>query len=85
MIEVSDGIYWIKLPMYTDEAKEDHVNIYLIRGEKSYLLVDAGWNTDESLAILPSPMAKPAWVIPMVVPRKPQHRMASKDAQIIGM
>ena len=38
--------------MYMDEANEDHVNTYLIRGEEGYLLVDAGWNTDKSFATL---------------------------------
>ena len=57
MIEVDDGIYWLKLPMAMDEANEDHVNIYLIRGEKGNLLVDAGWNTDKSLSILREELA----------------------------
>jgi glyoxylase-like metal-dependent hydrolase (beta-lactamase superfamily II) len=52
MIELNDSILWIKLPMYTEEANEDHINTYLIRGEKGHLLVDSGWNTDESLSIL---------------------------------
>ena len=31
-----------------EESSLAHVNIYLIRGETGYLLVDSGWNTSES-------------------------------------
>ena len=34
------------------------VNVYVIRGNSGYLLVDAGWNTEESFAALKKGMAE---------------------------
>ena len=48
MTQVTDGIHWFKLPMSPEEPDRDHLNVYLIRGDKGYLLVDSGWNTDIS-------------------------------------
>ena len=48
MIEVYPGIYWIKNPIGLDGSSLSHVNTYLARGSDGYLLVDTGWNTEES-------------------------------------
>lgn len=57
MAEVIPGIYWIKSPI-APEAGPPHVNVYLIRGDKGYLLVDSGWNTDSSFATLHNSLVK---------------------------
>jgi glyoxylase-like metal-dependent hydrolase (beta-lactamase superfamily II) len=48
MTEVFPGIHWLKLPITLEQSDLTHVNVYLIKGSKGYLLVDSGWNTDES-------------------------------------
>jgi glyoxylase-like metal-dependent hydrolase (beta-lactamase superfamily II) len=48
MTEVYPGIQWLKQPITMENAGITHVNVYLIKGEQGYLLVDSGWNTDES-------------------------------------
>ena len=48
MTEVINGIYWIKNPIGLDGSSLTHVNSYLARGKDGYLLVDTGWNTEES-------------------------------------
>ena len=48
MTQITDGIHWFKLPMSPDEPDRGHINVYLIRGDNGYLLVDSGWNTDVS-------------------------------------
>jgi glyoxylase-like metal-dependent hydrolase (beta-lactamase superfamily II) len=52
MIEVTPGIYWLKLPITMENAGITDISVYLIKGSKSYLLVDSGWNTDESFNAL---------------------------------
>jgi glyoxylase-like metal-dependent hydrolase (beta-lactamase superfamily II) len=47
MIEVIPGIYQIQLPL--SGYPTDAVNIYLVQGKKSWLLIDAGFNTDAAL------------------------------------
>ncbi|MGD0779309.1 MAG: MBL fold metallo-hydrolase [Dehalococcoidales bacterium] len=48
MPEIYPGIHWLKLPITMEQSDLTHVNVYLIKGVKGYLLVDSGWNTDES-------------------------------------
>lgn len=48
MTEVYPGIQWIKLPITMEQSNLEYVNVYLVKGSKGYLLVDSGWNTDES-------------------------------------
>ena len=48
MTEVFPGIYWIKNPIGLNGSSLSHVNTYLVRGQDGYLLVDTGWNTEES-------------------------------------
>lgn len=90
MTEITDGIHWLKLPMFMDEANEDHINAYLIRGEKGYLLVDTGWNTEESMAALRELLAAkgltPADITQIVVTHiHPDHYgMAGRIKQLSG-
>jgi glyoxylase-like metal-dependent hydrolase (beta-lactamase superfamily II) len=58
MTEVIPGIHWIKSPLPLADSSLSHVNVYLIRGDKGYLLVDAGWNTDASFATLHNYLVK---------------------------
>jgi glyoxylase-like metal-dependent hydrolase (beta-lactamase superfamily II) len=46
--EVFPGIHWIKNPIGLDGSSLSHVNTYLVSGKDGYLLVDTGWNTEES-------------------------------------
>jgi glyoxylase-like metal-dependent hydrolase (beta-lactamase superfamily II) len=48
MSEIYPGIHWIKLPISMEQSDLEYVNVYLVKGSKGYLLVDSGWNTDES-------------------------------------
>jgi glyoxylase-like metal-dependent hydrolase (beta-lactamase superfamily II) len=57
-MEIIPGIHRIKLPMLLDDVSLDFVNVYLVRGDKGYLLVDAGWNTDNSFAALEAGLAE---------------------------
>jgi glyoxylase-like metal-dependent hydrolase (beta-lactamase superfamily II) len=52
MPEILPGIHWIKMPISLEESTLSHINVYLIAGDKGYLLVDSGWNTDKSFATL---------------------------------
>jgi glyoxylase-like metal-dependent hydrolase (beta-lactamase superfamily II) len=58
MSEIFPGIHWIKMPISLEESTLSHVNIYLIEGDKGYLLVDSGWNTDKSFATLHNYLVK---------------------------
>ena len=58
MTEVTPGIHWLKLPISLAEVTLTHVNAYLIQGDSGYLLVDAGWNTEESFDSLQKQMAE---------------------------
>jgi glyoxylase-like metal-dependent hydrolase (beta-lactamase superfamily II) len=57
MPEITPGIIWIKLPI-DDERGPTHINAYLVRGDKGYLLVDSGWNTDSSFATMHNTLVK---------------------------
>jgi glyoxylase-like metal-dependent hydrolase (beta-lactamase superfamily II) len=52
MTEITPGIHWIKLPIAMEDSTLEGINVYLIKGEQGYLLVDTGWNTDESFSTL---------------------------------
>jgi glyoxylase-like metal-dependent hydrolase (beta-lactamase superfamily II) len=59
MTEIIPGIYWFKLPMLVnDQSDLAYVNVYAVRGNQGYLLVDAGWNTGEAFAALEKGMAE---------------------------
>jgi len=57
MTEVTPGIYWIKLPIDA-VGGPTHVNVYLVRGDNGYLLVDTGWNTDSSFGTMHNSLLK---------------------------
>lgn len=50
MIEVVPGIYQLQLPLAGPSA--EHVNVYLVRGDRGCLLVDTGWDTKEAFDAL---------------------------------
>jgi glyoxylase-like metal-dependent hydrolase (beta-lactamase superfamily II) len=52
MPEIIPGIHWIKMPIPLEESTLKHINVYLIEGDKGWLLVDTGWNTDRSFSTL---------------------------------
>jgi glyoxylase-like metal-dependent hydrolase (beta-lactamase superfamily II) len=58
MKEIIPGIHWIKMPIPLGDTAPAHVNIYLVRGTEGYLLIDSGWNTDDSLATLNQSLAE---------------------------
>ena len=45
MKEIIPGIYQLQLPM--GDFPPGHVNAYLVRGDKGYVLIDTGWDTEE--------------------------------------
>jgi glyoxylase-like metal-dependent hydrolase (beta-lactamase superfamily II) len=51
MSEITPGIFWIKLPIDAVQGP-GHINVYFIEGTQGWLLVDTGWNTDESFSTL---------------------------------
>ena len=44
-VEVAPGILWVRMPM---PMALDHINIYLLRGDDGWTLIDTGLNTDTS-------------------------------------
>jgi glyoxylase-like metal-dependent hydrolase (beta-lactamase superfamily II) len=52
MTEVFPGIHWLKMPIPMAESTLGHVNVYLVRGDDGWLLVDTGWNTPAAFAAL---------------------------------
>jgi glyoxylase-like metal-dependent hydrolase (beta-lactamase superfamily II) len=58
MTEVSPGIHWLKLPISLPDVTLAYVNAYLIRGDSRPILVDAGWDTPETLASLQKQLAE---------------------------
>ena len=40
------------MPISVEESTLTHINVYLIDGDKGWLLVDSGWNTDKSFGTL---------------------------------
>lgn len=43
--EVADGIYWLRMPLPFDL---DHINLYLLRHEHGWVVVDTGMATDQA-------------------------------------
>lgn len=58
MTEIIPGIHWLKLPVTLEGSSLTHINAYLIQGDKGYLLVDAGWNTDATFSLLHNYLVK---------------------------
>lgn len=46
--EVSDGVYWLRMPL---PMALDHINLWLLRDRDSWVIVDTGMYTEETLAI----------------------------------
>lgn len=49
-MEIIPGIYQFKLPLPIPNAPD--VNVYLIQGDRGWLLVDVGWDTKEAFGAL---------------------------------
>ena len=47
MIEIKPGIYQLQIPIHNNPL--GHTNVYLIRDNKGYFMIDAGWDSDEAL------------------------------------
>ena len=58
MTEIIPGVHWIKLPINMEDTTLEGINVYLIKGNDGYLLVDTGWNTDESFSTLHNYLVK---------------------------
>jgi glyoxylase-like metal-dependent hydrolase (beta-lactamase superfamily II) len=58
MTEVARGIHWLQLPITLEGSSLNYINAYLVEGAKGYLLVDSGWNTEESFITLKKGLAK---------------------------
>ena len=56
MIEVIPDIYRMPLPLPVPHLS--HINTYLVRGDKDYLLIDTGWNTEEAFDSLKKQLAE---------------------------
>lgn len=48
VVEVAPGVLWARMPM---PMALDHINVYLLRGERGWTIVDTGLNTPESRAL----------------------------------
>lgn len=48
MLEISPGLQWLRIPM---PFALDHVNVYLLRVESGWLLVDTGLDSPENRAV----------------------------------
>jgi glyoxylase-like metal-dependent hydrolase (beta-lactamase superfamily II) len=55
--EIIPGIYQIKTPLPSKDILFGYVNAYAVQGEKGYLLVDAGLNTEEAFNSLEEQLA----------------------------
>jgi glyoxylase-like metal-dependent hydrolase (beta-lactamase superfamily II) len=56
MIEVTSGIYRMPLPVPVTSL--GHINTYLVKGDGGHLLIDTGWNTEESFDSLKEQLAE---------------------------
>ena len=48
LVEVAPGVLWARMPM---PMALDHINVYLLRGERGWTIVDTGLNTPECRAL----------------------------------
>lgn len=58
MTEVIPGIFQLKLPLPARDILLGYVNVYLVKGDNGYLLIDTGWNTEEAFASLKNQLAE---------------------------
>ena len=61
-IEVADGILWLRLPL---PMALDHVNVYALREDGGWCLVDTGFDTKKTRAILEQAIAGPLGGLPI--------------------
>lgn len=57
-MEIIPGIHQFKLPIPAPDGQLNHVNVYLIGAAGDWILVDAGWNTDEAFHTLENQLAE---------------------------
>ena len=48
LIEVADGVLWLTMPL---PFELDHINLYLIRGEGGWVVIDTGIGTSTTKAL----------------------------------
>jgi len=58
MNEVIPGAYRIELPLISKDPLFQYVNGYLFSGDNGYLLVDTGWNHEQTLVSLEKQLAE---------------------------
>ena len=56
MTEIIPGIYQLKVPIPNNPL--ENTNVYLVRGDDGYLLIDAGWNSQPALQSLSNQLAE---------------------------
>lgn len=56
MTEIIPNIYQLQLPLPDNPL--GYVNIYLVRGDNGYLLVDTGWDNEQALSSLKEQLAE---------------------------
>ena len=57
MAEIAPGVYQLKVPIPNNPL--ENTNVYLIRGDNDYALIDAGWN-NEAVSFLHYRLPQPA-------------------------
>ena len=58
MTQVVPGIYRLKIPLPSKDLLLGYINIYLVRGDNEFLLIDTGWDTEEALDSLQQQLAE---------------------------
>ena len=47
--EVADGVFWIRLPVW---GRLNHINVWLLRDNDGWTIVDTGLPTEEALSLI---------------------------------
>ncbi len=63
VIEVADGVLWARLPL---PMALDHVNIYFLREDDGWAMVDTGFDTKRTRTIVETLMAGPLGGLPVL-------------------
>ena len=50
MTEITSGIYQLKIPIPNNPL--ECTNVYLLRGDEGYLMIDTGWNSAQAMKSL---------------------------------
>ncbi len=56
MTKIIPGIYQLQIPIPNNTLR--HTNIYLVQGDDKYVLIDAGWNSEEALQSVKEQLAE---------------------------